>query len=792
LPEGAEPDGADRMDLSIGELARVLDALPEAVIVARIRDGLIRYSNAALDRQLGVEPGALVGTLALDIAHTDPMAIEDLVDTLLVDQEVRGGSGALRRADGGIMRTMFSSSAIEIDGQPHGISTIIDPDRLKGELLQSAREANARMHTMMDEAPVTVSIKDLAGRYVFVNRRFLTDSGWDSSQVLGRSLHDLIDDADCEAVDEADVQVLEGHEPVVLETRMPFRDGSHHTYLCTKFPLWGRRERIVGICAMSIDITAERLAQQALAESDSRLRELAESVDEAFILLADDPFQVLYHSPNFEAVTGLDLATLAVDPASFLELVHADDRARAAREMRGSVGGGLVDTETSTTEFRVQGVDGRTRWLRIRSRRLTGGPGPGLGHIGTIVADITADRAIEAELERARDLAQQANQRKNEFLSSMSHELRTPLNAILGFSQLLEMDRLTLNAHQRDAISHIRRAGDHLLELINEVLDIARIESGEMRLSFESIDIAPVVAEALDLLRAMADERRVDIEVTPPLVSPLGVKADRQRLRQVLINLMSNAIKYNDVGGRVTVAWGRSDDDRVELVVHDTGSGISPDDIDRLFRPFERLENSTGIEGTGIGLTLTRQLVEAMGGSITVESHVGDGSTFTVSLHAAEPGLADDATRSARPSARSGGDDRQPSTRTWTILYVEDNAANIELVERTLARLTDVRTRVALRGDEALELLARERVDLLLLDLHLPDMLGDALLAQVRRDPELADIPVLVISADATPARINRLLSAGAAGYLTKPFELRRLLDLVRTLLPDLTDAPLD
>ena len=178
--------------------------------------------------------------------------------------------------------------------------------------------------------------------------------------------------------------------------------------------------------------------------------------------------------------------------------------------------------------------------------------------------------------------------------------------------------------------------------------------------------------------------------------------------------------------------------------------------------------------------------------SIEVESRIGQGSTFTVSLHAAEPGVAPDETLGRGPTARLTPPDRAPDTRTWTVLYVEDNAANIELVERTLARLPEVRTRVALRGDEALQLLSREPVDLLLLDLHLPDMLGDALLAQVRRDPLLADLPVLVISADATPARINRLLSAGAAGYLTKPFELRRLLDLVRSLLPELADERID
>ena len=763
----------------------MLDALPDAVMMARVDDGTISYTNAACDAQLGFARGELLGRNSLDLAHTDPMAIEDLVDALKVDETQRGGFGALRRADGGIMRTIYSSAAVEIDGDLHGVSTIQDPDRLKGELLQAARDASARMHSMMDEAPVAVSIKDLGGRYVFVNRRFLEDAGLETAEILGRTSLEFIGDEGTD-IDQADAQVRASGEPLVLEIEMPYRDGTRHTYLCTKFPLWGRHDTIVGICTMAIDVSGERKAQDALAESDSRLRELAESVDDAFILMYTDPFEVLYHSPNLDAITGRRLADVENDPLGFMAWVHPDDHDRARRDLA------VLSNRpgTVTAELRVLGLDGTYRWLRVRSRRLADDR-TGRLRVGTIIADITADREIEAELERARVQAEQANQRKNEFLSSMSHELRTPLNAILGFSQLLEMDHLTLNAQQREAIGHIRRAGDHLLELINEVLDIARIESGEMRLSFESIDVGPVVAEAVELIRAMADERRITVEVVPPDLGPMGVKADRQRMRQILINLISNAIKYNGIGGHVSVSWRRGDDDRVELVVRDTGSGISAEDVERLFLPFERLENSTGIEGTGIGLTLTRQLTEAMGGTISVESELGRGSTFTVELHSAEPGLAGDELPATSASGPTDGD-RRPAPRTWTVLYVEDNAANIELVERTLARLPAVRTRVALRGDEALELLAREPVDLLLLDLHLPDMLGDALLAEVRANAALADLPVLVISADATPARINRLLSAGAAGYLTKPFELRRLLELVRSLLPELADATAD
>ena len=399
--------------------------------------------------------------------------------------------------------------------------------------------------------------------------------------------------------------------------------------------------------------------------------------------------------------------------------------------------------------------------------------------VSAIVRDITerkraeaALRVARAEAEAAREEAEGASRAKSEFLSRMSHELRTPLNAILGFAQLLAMEGL--GSERSESVGQILRAGRHLLHLIDEVLDVARIEQGRLSLVVEPVHLGEVVREALDLIRPLAAPGHIHIRSE---ASPFDrhLLADRQRLKQVVMNLLSNAVKYNRPGGAVTVSCRPTREGRVRIGVADTGPGIPPESMDRLFLPFERLgAEQTPVEGTGIGLSISKRLVELMGGEIGAESEVGRGSTFWVELDPVEAPeeheapVAEEA--AAVPAAADGG---------RTVLYVEDNLANLRLVERILARRPAVRLVAAMQGGLALELAREHRPELILLDVHLPDIDGDEVLRRLRADAGTSAIPVVVVSAEATAPKIERFLAAGARAYLTKPLDVKRFLEVI-------------
>ncbi|HXE81551.1 MAG TPA: response regulator [Vicinamibacterales bacterium] len=383
-------------------------------------------------------------------------------------------------------------------------------------------------------------------------------------------------------------------------------------------------------------------------------------------------------------------------------------------------------------------------------------------------------RIAQERLRAAKEEADAASRAKSEFLSRMSHDLRTPLNSILGFAQLLELEPLT--PEQADNVRKILKGGAHLLALINEVLDLTRIEAGHLTLSPEATSVPEVVESAAALMQPMARSHGIELRNLVRADPPRYVRADRQRLSQILLNLISNAIKYNREHGRVTIDC-VDHDGRTRIRVIDSGPGIAPENVRLLFTPFERLGAAqTGIEGTGLGLLLSRRLAEAMGGSIGVETEVDRGSTFWVELPVSQA-----ASRNLPPLAASP--DPGASLVTGTVLYIEDNLANVELMTRIFARRPHVRLLSAPDGPRGLRIARGERVDLVLLDLHLPGMHGDDVLRRLRADPATREIPVVILTADATEGQSSRLLTAGAVAYLTKPLDIASLLKLIdRTL----------
>jgi PAS domain S-box-containing protein len=515
----------------------------------------------------------------------------------------------------------------------------------------------------------------------------------------------------------------------------------------------------------------------ALRRSEEHFRTLIENGSD-YIMIFDQEGAITYVGPSVERILGYRPEEVL---GTRLEaLIHPDDfdKVQEAAAAIFTTPGDVV-----RFEFRIRHRDGSWRVFESFGRTL---------HVDSAEAgavanarDITPHTEAEEALRRAKEGADKANRAKSEFLSRMSHELRTPMNSILGFAQLLEMGEL--DAGQKRAVERICAAGDHLLKLINEVLDLARIESNRLTFSVEPVRVTGLLRETIDLARPLASQYDRWLSEEIPAEADCFVRADRQRLTQVMLNLVTNAIKYNRPGGGVRflcrVENSAPGEARAAIGVWDNGPGIAPERMGELFTPFARLgAEGSSIEGTGLGLSLSKRFVEAMGGSIRVESVPNVGSTFWVELP-----LAASPVKSAQQSA-PGSDALAKEFSLHgpaTVLYVEDNLANLDLIESIFASFPAVRLIPALQGQLGLELAREHRPELILLDLHLPDIPGEVVLQALQDDPRTSAIPVVIISADATPSRIGKLRAAGARQYLTKPLNVRQFLETVESILSE-------
>ncbi len=735
------------------------------------------------------------------ILHDDVFVVTDaLLDPRFKDNSLVTGPPHIRFYAGAPLRTPSGhnlGSLCVIDTKPRDFSAnqctllsdlaaiVVDEMELRRTARELRESETALRQILRENNQLTAAVNTFAAGVaitdpalpdnpiIFTNPAFTKMTGYTAEDVMLRNCRFLqgpdTNPATVRAIREA-IAERRVFQDILLNYR---KDGTPFWNDLTISPVFDAEGTLLRFVGLQTDVTARVQAEEKLRESEERYRLIADnSLD--LIGLVDAQGTVLYASPSHFQVLGYDPAELLHH--NILAIIHPTHHAPAQAALQQLVGeGGSIRVEAPL--LHKQG-----NWLTVEMyvSRVTGADGS--PNLLLSARDISqrklaeaALRESEAEAARARAEAERANLAKSEFLSRMSHELRTPLNAILGFSQLLELDDLM--PEQLRSVEMILKGGRHLLALINEVLDIARIEAGRMELSLEPVKVRDLLMECLDLIRPLATPRRIEIKVSAGTACDIYVQADRQRLKQVLLNLMGNAIKYNREGGKVILSCEpipHPDDATPWLVieVQDSGLGIAEEKIARLFVPFDRLgAEQSRIEGTGLGLALSRHLIEAMGGTIGATSTHGEGSTFWFQLPQAQ-----DVSEVEEPVEQGAPGSSDPKR---TVLYIEDNVSNLELMERLLGRFPSTQLLTAMQGRFGLELAREYKPDLILLDLHLPDITGLTVLQHLQGEPATRDIPVVVLSADATHGQTERVRDAGAVDYLTKPLNLKRLMQLL-------------
>ncbi|WP_207161390.1 PAS domain-containing hybrid sensor histidine kinase/response regulator [Rhabdochromatium marinum] len=568
---------------------------------------------------------------------------------------------------------------------------------------------------------------------------------------------------------------ISGHDVLDEEFRIHRPDGSERWMLARANLLHDEQAQPIRMLGVIQDITPLKHAEFVEKRAREQIQSIIDSL-EARICVVDEHGEIIsvnrawQHRPYRLPDRGKSLAS-GGNYLAFCDALAGSgrtDMARLSEAVRMVLRGEARSLETEVNT--CQGEEEEIHLVRITPLRGSSEEHPRvvINHL-----DVTKRRQIEQDLRQAKDEAERSSRAKSEFLSLMSHELRTPMNAVLGFAQLLEQDD-NLNEDQLENIGEILKAGHHLLHLINEVLDLARVESGRIELTLEPVILSDLAMESMVLVETMASSKEVQVHIDP--LYDLAVIADQVRLKQVLINLLSNAVKYNKPGGQVRLGAQRIDQGRIRIEIRDTGLGIDKDDIPGLFSPFSRLERDIHCEGTGIGLAVCRRLIEAMGGVINATSQLGEGSCFWMELEAFDVLAAAQTEHDTSLEA--------PEQPAWPasverILQIEDNASNLKLMERMLSRYPQVQVTSIDTGQGGVEQALKDLPQLILLDIHMVGMNGYQVLQALRSDPRTMRIPVIAVTANATTEDIQRGQAAGFDGYLTKPINIH---DLIATI----------
>ncbi|MET0862940.1 MAG: PAS domain S-box protein [Nakamurella sp.] len=768
--------GWQRDLVAAAQLAAIVQSSHDAII-GKSLDGVITSWNPGAERLYGYTSNEVLGRQSSLLVSEDHRELEaNILTRIAAGEKVEMFRTRRVHKNGANLEVSLSASCVI--NENNVIVGVTTASRDAGDLAL----VESWSHSLLEAAPDAMLCANGDGAIMQVNDQVERLFGYRRADLIGRPVEVLIPDL-AQQPSPARPRPTDGlakQQPTTMQSTARRKDGS-------TFPVdVSRNSATIGgqqiVIAAARDATDRISVQLALTESEARFRQLADNVDVAFVLQNLDPAEFLYLSPGFEKIFGYNPLRDQEDPgATVRRVVHPDDWERVKTNYWAKSRIGIAAQE----EFRIVRPDGESRWVRVTASPVLDSDGI-VRRTATTAEDITDGKRAEAagrlaqqardqalELQRQADVLAKANSAKNEFLSRMSHELRTPLNAVLGFAQLLNLD--TLTGDQQTAVNQIMNGGHLLLELIDDVLDIAQIENDRLNLSVEAVALNEFLTDVIQLVRPLAAAAGVTIDYQPKSIAVEYVHADQRRLRQVLLNLLSNAIKYNRRGGTVSITAEVLANQLVNIAVTDTGMGIRSEHLPRLFTPFDRLgAEATGIEGTGVGLALAHRLMTIMGGGLSAVSESGSGSTFIATIPTATDPHRVLQTLPAPPGPPLGAT-TDTSMPAMTVLYIEDNMSNVRLMEQLVARRPQWRLISAGHGALGLELATASPPDLVLLDLNLPDIGGAEVLSRLRSTPATSKIRVVVVSADANPHQIRTLKEAGADGYLTKPLAVQEL-----------------
>ncbi len=690
---------------------------------------------------------------------------------LLAERAARGwarGEMRLRRVDGSLFEAEVSSVMfVDECGQAKSILTVRDISALRLAEID-ARESREQLSFALEAADIGDWDMDL--RSNIARRSLRHDRCFGYPDAVSEWGYDTflahVEAADRERVDACYRRAMAGEGEYDVEFRVRWPDGSLH-WLWSRgrfyFDDSGTPYRVAGI---QVDVTARHETTESLRRSEERLQLALRASNDALWDLDLQTGQAFY-SPRWLQMLGYDSPGAAPGAAFWQTLCHPDDARRVAQTYQSALDGTASTYEMS---FRMRHHDGHFVPLLSRGFVLRDAQGTAVRVSGTNT-DLTERLRLE-DAQRRQVAAEAASAAKTDFLSRMSHELRTPLNAVLGFSQLLLADqRQPLSSSQQRQAAQIERSGWHLLKLVDDILDLSQIDAGRVSLQLRDVDVAALLHECGGMVASAAAARQIGVEIQcdPALRC---VRADHTRIRQILLNLLSNAVKYTQPGGAVLLDAVRGRGGRALLRVRDNGPGLSAQQVASLFQPFNRLGQEQGdTQGTGIGLVISRRLAALMGGDIQVDSTPGVGTVFTLSMAegAQVPERGPTALREAVTTY-------PPPAPPRSVLYIEDNAVNVDVMRGMFKFRPALELEVRTCGLDALDAARLRKPDLILLDMQLPDIDGIEFLVRLRREPRLADVPVVVVSASAMPAQIAAASAVGAVDYLTKPVMLDKLL----------------
>ncbi len=623
----------------------------------------------------------------------------------------------------------------------------------------------------MDEHAI-VSATDIHGNITYANDRFCNLSGYSHQELIGTNHRIIKSDEHSQEFFAEMWRTIASGKVWHGEVKNRSKDGSHYWVKASIVPFMGENGKPNQYISIRTDITDRKKVEEELEKSRQRIKVLLDTTSQGLWLIDNNritndvnPAMCEILGREKEEIIGKDIYDFVDERNKTIFINQMQSRAKGQK---------------ANYEIHLQRPDGTSVPCLFNATPLHDETGTKIGSFA-MVTNISERIEMENELRHAKMVAEKANSAKSTFISSMSHELRTPLNSIIGFSQLLLGDKKDqLSKPQCENIDRILRSGEDLLDLINELLDLSAIEAGKLSISITKVDLVPVIKDTLLNIEPLAQNRGIIINCNEP-GSAHHVYADVRRLKQIFLNIFSNAVKYNREGGRIDVSCEAPDDGMLRISVADTGPGISEKKLKILFDPFSRLGAETSnVEGTGIGLTITKKLVEAINGHIGVKSEVGKGSTFYVDLPVSYMPKSENV---KIDNTIKENNDMEKSADTKSLLYIENNLSDLLLVKNVLSKRPNIKILHAPDAKQGIELALKNRPDIILLDINLPDMDGYQALEILKTDDTTRDIPVVAISTDVTFEDPDKDRKSEFAGYIAKPLNLGKFMDIVDTIL---------